>query len=110
LNFEATPLEFEDSCIRPSYELMRLCSTQSLKQFMFVSSIASATHAVSHMRTIEEKPVDDQKCASSMGYGQSKLVAERLATQYAARFNVPVTIARVGQIAGDSVNGRRKLA
>jgi thioester reductase-like protein len=109
LNFEASTAEFENSCIKPSYELMRLCSgstQQSPKQFMFVSSITSSIHAVGPSGLVEEKPVDDQRGASGMGYGQSKLVTERLATQYAARFNVPVTIARVGQIAGDTVNGR----
>ncbi|ELR20147.1 NADbinding domain 4 domain containing protein [Acanthamoeba castellanii str. Neff] len=106
LNFEATPIEFEESCIKPSYELMRLCSADALKQYMFVSSITAAIRNVAGPQgTVPEQVVDDQHRASAMGYGQSKLVTERLAARYAERFSVPVTIARVGQIAGDSIHG-----
>lgn len=106
LNFEATPIEFEESCIKPSYELMRLCSAHALKQYMFVSSITAAIRNVAGPQgTVPEQVVDDQHRASAMGYGQSKLVTERLAARYAERFGVPVTIARVGQIAGDSIHG-----
>jgi len=103
LNFEANPMQFESTCIRPSVELMRLCcATPQPKQFIFVSSIAAAMRSG---ETVEEAPIEDQSCASMTGYGQSKLLTERLAVRCAARFHVPVTIARVGQIAGDTLNG-----
>jgi thioester reductase-like protein len=84
---------------------MRLCSARTLKQFVFVSSIAASLRSANADGIIEERSIDDQRKASSMGYGQSKLLTERLAKQCAARFGMPVTIARVGQIAGDTVNG-----
>ncbi len=85
---------------------MRLCSAHALKQYMFVSSITAAIRNVAGPQgTVPEQVVDDQHRASAMGYGQSKLVTERLAARYAERFGVPVTIARVGQIAGDSIHG-----
>lgn len=85
---------------------MRLCREATPKQYLFVSSITSAMKAISSKGTIEEKQVEDPAQANGLGYGQSKLVAERLALRFAARSQLPVTIARVGQIAGDTVNGR----
>jgi thioester reductase-like protein len=105
LDFNKAVMEFDNTCIKPSYTLLRIASTGDIKQFMFVSSITSASNAANSAGVVEEKPVHHQEYGGYFGYGQSKLVTERISIEYAKRFNVPVTISRVGQVAGDSING-----
>jgi thioester reductase-like protein len=66
----------------------------------FVSSVASAAEwkTVYPNTAVEERPFESYDVASSLGYGQSKHVSERVLA--AASSSVPVTILRMGQIAG----------
>ena len=53
-------------------------------------------------KIVPEDIVHDLSAASEIGYGQSKLVAERILEKAASEFEVPVSILRISQIAGSS--------
>lgn len=111
---------FEPSCIYPSAVLLCMAAGASLlenksitihpsfnigfplKRFHFISSISST---MSIQGLIKETVIQDQAAASLMGYGQAKLVTERIATKFGQFCAVPIYLNRVGQIGGDSVNG-----
>ncbi|KAM3414455.1 hypothetical protein BST61_g9620 [Cercospora zeina] len=70
----------------------------------FVSTIG----AVGALRTtrdeaVPEELVEDWSAGGVMGYGQSKLIAERLLDAAAKRSMVPSAICRVGQVAGPTI-------
>lgn len=67
-------------------------------QVLFVSSIS----AVGNMDgvTAEERVYNEWTASDGTGYGQSKLIAERLLDAAARDAGIPCTICRVGQIAG----------
>ncbi|KAF2206269.1 hypothetical protein CERZMDRAFT_103567 [Cercospora zeae-maydis SCOH1-5] len=82
-------------------------STQSRHgaRIFFVSTIG----AVGALRTIKgvevpEQIVEDWSAGGNMGYGQSKLVAERLLVAAAKEAMVPSIICRVGQVAGPTIS------
>ncbi|KAI9794020.1 MAG: putative NRPS-like protein biosynthetic cluster [Peltula sp. TS41687] len=67
----------------------------------FVSSISLvANWNTFHKGRVPEKIVEDSDVASPMGYAQSKFVAEQILSVAHQRSGVPVTILRLGQIAG----------
>lgn len=69
----------------------------------FVSSISSAgnwAQIYPDNRSIPELPLDNYHLAQPFGYAESKHVAERILDVAHSRSGVPVSILRVGQIAG----------
>ena len=72
-------------------------------RIFFVSSISSVGNwaaVYSAKEPIPETPLDDYLVAQEMGYGESKHVSERILGITSSRSSVPVSILRVGQIAG----------
>ena len=77
-------------------------------RIFFVSSVSAvsnwefvkAEQATSGTTSIPEDVMSDWRVAHENGYGQSKLVAERLLAEGAREARIPVTICRVGQVAG----------
>ncbi|KAM3424644.1 hypothetical protein BST61_g6632 [Cercospora zeina] len=68
-----------------------------------VSSLRQAQGADGRPRPVPEGPIGDWSAASmESGYGQSKLVAERILATAAKEAGIPCAICRVGQIAGSS--------
>ncbi|KAK4983486.1 putative NRPS-like protein biosynthetic cluster [Elasticomyces elasticus] len=68
---------------------------------IFVSSLSSVGQwSTYHPGPVLEAPFDDYRVAQALGYGESKHVAERILQEATARAGVPVSILRVGQIAG----------
>ncbi|KAK5019019.1 putative NRPS-like protein biosynthetic cluster [Cryomyces antarcticus] len=70
---------------------------------MFVSSVSSVgswAAVYGAHRAVPESSLEDYSVAQSQGYGESKHVAERILQNAAERCVTPVTILRVGQIAG----------
>ncbi|KAH8650872.1 hypothetical protein BGZ60DRAFT_462084 [Tricladium varicosporioides] len=72
-------------------------------QLFFCSSISTAFNAPTPV-TIPNAPIEDLTYASTMGYGQSKLVGEHI-VRNAARAGAHAYVLRIGQVAGDSING-----
>ncbi|KAI0391361.1 hypothetical protein F5Y17DRAFT_468272 [Xylariaceae sp. FL0594] len=74
-------------------------------ELFFVSSI-SAVSGLSGK--VMEKVYEEWSAAEATGYGQSKLLSERLLDMAAREANIPSTICRVGQIAGPTWEGEEK--
>ena len=80
-------------------ELLQIFQSASHpSRFVFCSSIASVGVAPS---PVKEEASTDFAHAGATGYGQSKWVAERLCQAASDR----VTVARVGQLCGDTEHG-----
>ena len=72
-------------------------------RIVFVSSISSVGPWNTVYRQgpgIPEEPIEDLGAALSVGYGESKQIAERLLDRAATESNLPVTILRVGYLGG----------
>ena len=83
-------------------------STKSRRQphIFFVSSITSVERWNNlNQGPVPETPLDDCNLASEMGYGESKHVAEQILAAACLQSSVPVTILRVGQLAGPVAAG-----
>lgn len=67
----------------------------------FVSSIGAVMDwSANHTGKVPEEIIDDFTVPQAMGYAESKYVAERLLETASRTFGTPVSICRVGQIAG----------
>lgn len=74
-------------------------------RILFTSSVGVANnHQTSHQAAIPEEPITDWSAAGS-GYGESKLVAERILSEASLHSGIQATICRVGQIAGPVLQG-----
>ncbi|PHH64774.1 hypothetical protein CDD81_4036 [Ophiocordyceps australis] len=72
-------------------------------RIVFISSISSVQEWAAVFPTpVTEEPLESFQVASPLGYGQSKHVSERILTAASAISGTPVTILRVGQIAGST--------
>lgn len=72
-------------------------------RLVFVSSISSVQEWASVFSTpVTEASLESYDVASPLGYGQSKHVAERILSRASAASNIPVTILRLGQVAGST--------
>lgn len=66
----------------------------------FASSISSVLNYNGSSPLIREEIISDTKAPSSMGYGESKYLAEILLDYASRTLSIDVRVARVGQIAG----------
>ncbi|KAL4906800.1 hypothetical protein BDW74DRAFT_149651 [Aspergillus multicolor] len=108
VNFTLGVRSFEAQHIRGVHNLINLClsSTRSSPaQFYFCSSISAAA-GTPLPATIAEAPVPELAHAQGMGYARSKLVAERIVQAAAEKTGMVAKVLRVGQIVGDTVNGK----
>ena len=79
---------------------MAIKSTHQAAIF-FISSISSVSNYSARERAqVPEETIKDFTVPQRMGYAESKYIAERLLDIAAANCNVPVSVCRVGQIAG----------
>ncbi|PVI00997.1 acetyl-CoA synthetase-like protein [Periconia macrospinosa] len=93
------------SSFRPQLDglvnLFRLSASSShLTKIFFISSVSSiaALHRVS--QRVPEAPVRSSETALHIGYAQSKLLGEMLCDEATRCLHIPVSFARVAQIAG----------
>ena len=102
VDFISSIESFEHSHIRGVRHLIEFSvASKKTAGIYFVSSIAAVTNWLErHSGNVPEKIIRDYSVASPIGYGESKYVAERLLDLASARSGVPVTIIRVGQVAG----------
>lgn len=79
-------------------------------RILFISSMGTVSNWASQAPTsralVPEAELTDWKLART-GYGQSKLLSERILAHAARCFGIPVTIARVGQMAGPVYRGEK---
>ncbi|KAK2597269.1 hypothetical protein N8I77_013129 [Diaporthe amygdali] len=111
VNFNLNFQSFEAQAIRPTHHLISLALRSNLRPkptFTFVSSIATVLSAGSD---VLEKPYP-WECVGSMGYGQSKWVAEEVLARAAAADHglESVRVARLGQVVGDTRLGHWKTS
>lgn len=102
VDFNLSLESYESGHIRGVSNLidLSLASNHSAKIF-FISSISSVMGwPAHHQGPVPEEIIDDAKVPQPIGYGESKHVAERLLEAAHAKRNVPISICRVGQIAG----------
>lgn len=90
-----------DPFLRATRDLIDLSLSSSKRtRIVFVSSTSSVTGLVGAGMAVPEAPVDDPLAAMNIGYGQSKLAAERILTAASRHSAVPVSVVRVGQVGG----------
>ncbi|KAL8968464.1 MAG: hypothetical protein Q9183_002448 [Haloplaca sp. 2 TL-2023] len=103
VDFNQSLASFADN-IRSVCTLANAAITSSQRpRIVFVSSISSVGPWNSAYRQgpgIPEEPIEDLSAALSVGYGESKQIAERLLDRAAGESNLPVTILRVGYLGG----------
>ncbi|KAF7519954.1 hypothetical protein G7054_g12910 [Neopestalotiopsis clavispora] len=88
--------------LRAARDLVDLSvASQGKMRIIFISSVSSVENLAAET-TIPEAPVEDARAALNMGYGQSKLAAERILITANRHSGVPVSIVRVGQVGGPS--------
>lgn len=110
VNFNLALQSFEAQSIRPTYHLVNLALGSRLRQkptFTFVSSIATVLQAERTEGKILER-LYGWESVGSVGYGQSKWVAEEILAAAAAQTGLDVRVARLGQVVGDTKHGNWK--
>jgi len=106
-DFNQSLQSFENN-LQSVHDLIEAVATSSNRaRIVFISTAAAAARwgriHVDGTRVPEEPLTEDYGNASiPIGYAESKLVAERILTQAAKLYQIPITILRVGQIAGSS--------
>lgn len=110
VNFSWTLDSYKGTYLQSVRELVELASL-SIRDLrtVFISSISSVQDwaTVFPDQLVTETPLQSWDVASPLGYGQSKHVAERILAASSKVSGVPVTILRIGQVAGptDPRNG-----
>ncbi|PVH98212.1 acetyl-CoA synthetase-like protein [Periconia macrospinosa] len=72
-------------------------------KFLYISSISSVSEFLRHgsnQHTIPEEVIRNLQAPLNIGYAKSKLVSENLCHTAAQCLHIPISFARVGQIAG----------
>lgn len=108
VDFSWTLDAYKETYLRSIPELVDICSLSTRKaRIAFVSSVSSVQEwaAAFPDRPVAEEPLESYEVASPLGYGQSKHVAERMLSRASVERGTPVTILRVGQVAGPTDPG-----
>ncbi|KAF9001664.1 hypothetical protein BDQ17DRAFT_1358004, partial [Cyathus striatus] len=112
MDFNRVVSDFED-CIEGTTHLLLLTAFLRPARFFFVSSIgvvlSSPASASPVFETLTAWTPQDPIVASPHGYSESKFVAEQVILQAAKLLDIPASVTRVGQISGDSKDGRWKV-
>jgi thioester reductase-like protein len=91
---------------RPQFDglinLFRLASRAEPPKVLYISSISSVAQLStnSDSRVIPEEVIEDFEAPQDIGYAKSKLLSELLCDFAARCLHIPVSVARVGQVAG----------
>jgi nucleoside-diphosphate-sugar epimerase len=75
--------------------------SQSRVTLQFVSSIAAVAGSPGRCSIVEDA-VTQSQAPTSMGYGQSKYLAEKMLTHASQVLGIETIVARVGQVSGDA--------
>lgn len=101
VNFALSLSSFEADNIRGLCNLLSLSLQEGVTSFIFCSSLASVLG--SSAEAIREEASPDPMTAGSIGYSQSKWVAEALCSSCDPE--VGMKVARIGQLCSDTQNG-----
>jgi thioester reductase-like protein len=106
VNFNHTLSSFKDSIQSVRTALDLISESPKDTRLVFVSSV-SAVKNYDHKLKIPEALLRPEhgNTAMTIGYAQSKSVAERILSEARAKFGFPITVLRVGQIAGSTDPG-----
>lgn len=98
-----------------SFEDVHICGTRNIidwsasserqPRVIFISSVSSVSNwaeVYGDTIPVPESLLDNYEIASTMGYGQSKNVAERILGVATRQSHIPVSVFRLGQIAGST--------
>jgi carbohydrate kinase (thermoresistant glucokinase family) len=105
VNFNKSLVSFEKDCIAGVRHLIDLClATSSTRpaSFNFCSSVSTVARCP-NMHTPEQ--LAELGWAQTMGYAQSKCVAEHLCLAAAKETGIKARVLRVGQIVADTAHG-----
>lgn len=96
------PLSSFDPQLESCCNLLELANSSSnIVETMFMSSVGAANNwAYVNDGSVPETLLDDFRVSEGMGYAQSKQLAELLFAHASKANNLPVTVCRLGQIAG----------
>ncbi|KUI71888.1 Oxygen-dependent choline dehydrogenase [Cytospora mali] len=102
VDFNWTLDSYKETYLRSVRELVNLSSMSPLRpRIVFLSSVSSVQQwAAVFPHPVAEAPLETYEVTSPLGYGQSKHVAERILARASNVCGTPVTIIRLGQIAG----------
>ncbi|KAE8318762.1 male sterility protein-domain-containing protein [Aspergillus transmontanensis] len=101
VGFNLSVHSFKKDHIRGTRNLLNLSiSSRKAAHMYFISSIATTSSWDPSRGKIPEDILPDTVEPPLQGYGQSKCVAENISLAVSTRSGVPVTILRVGQVAG----------
>lgn len=106
VNFQLSLSSFEPQ-VQGLHNLLQLSLSSSYStpsRLLFCSSVAAALGTPSPAK-IPEAIVENLDHASSMGYGQSKLVSEHILRAAVETAGAQASILRIGQVVGDSKHG-----
>lgn len=105
VNFNMNLQSFEQSGTRSTHNLINLSLKSRLQQkptFVLISSLAAVLQA-------KQLPIPERRhgweAVASMGYGQSKWVAEEICVAAAEKAGLNTRVVRIGQVAGDTQHG-----
>ena len=95
-----SPLSFFAPQLSSIVNLVEFATRANMNpRILFLSSI-SAVFNSKVSSSVEESITNDFGAASANGYGEAKLVSERLLDHAAAKLSIPVTIVRICQLTG----------
>lgn len=102
VDFSWTLELYKSGYLQSVRQLIELSSQSDLRpRIVFISSISSVQEwAAIYPTPVTEDSLPCYEVASPLGYGQSKHVSERILLKAAELSGSPVTILRVGQVAG----------
>lgn len=102
VDFNLSLSSFEPVHIQGVRGLIDLSARSVYKaKIFFMSSVGAVMNwSAKHTGGVPEEIIDDFTVPQAMGYAESKYVAERLLDVANRTFDIPVSICRVGQVAG----------
>lgn len=103
VHFDAPLESYKDGLIKSVRNVADISAKSKYNpRVVFISSVLSVQQwgSVYPGTIVAEEPVESYDVSSSLGYGQSKHVAERILALAAEKSHIPVTILRVGQVSG----------
>lgn len=106
VDFNAPLESFEDVHIRGTRNIIDWCaSSERQPRIIFISSVSSVNNwaeVYGDAVPVPEKLLENYEIASTMGYGESKNVAERILGIASQQTHIPVSVFRLGQVAGST--------
>ncbi|KAJ5172515.1 hypothetical protein N7492_005108 [Penicillium capsulatum] len=113
VNFALSLASFKLEMLRSVYTVIDIANrAPSRPRLVFMSSVSAVqnwSRAISPNVAVPEEVINCAAVATPMGYAQSKHVAERLLATAAAQLKIPVSILRLGQVAGPTTIGDRGI-